>query len=111
MQKASFDKMVQECLEQALSETFGEESAKIVQYYVGKSFGVTITKREEFSEALHELLGYGAQVVERKILGKLYLELGLRLKEKEGYTFTQYIEEAKRRHEGSKRIKPPDASA
>lgn len=55
---------------------------------------------EAFHEALEDLLGAGAKVVEKLIAKHLYERLSLAMHEREDWTIVEYIGEA-RRHYGS----------
>jgi biotin-(acetyl-CoA carboxylase) ligase len=86
-----------EAVNEALKQVFREEGTKLIYDYLENNCHL---KREEiakktrdFSAGLQRLLGSGALVVEKLILRNLYSKFGLKIREQEGYEFSDYIEE------------------
>lgn len=55
---------------------------------------------EEFAEGLRSMLGASADVLLKVTAKRLYAKLGLSFEEKPGWSFEDYVEEAKRNVEG-----------
>ena len=105
--KEEFNRILQQCIEETFNEIFGREGAKTVYYHLGKELSADIIHPRSFSEILHRLFGSGAYAIERIIIRKLYHELGIEYSEKENYSFTGYIEDAKKTMETKRREKKP----
>ena len=56
-------------------------------------------KPEVFSTGMKKLLGSGAPVIENLILKTLHRRLELKFEEKEGYEFSDYVKELRKRFE------------
>lgn len=96
----SVDEMLHNVVSATIKQVFREEGSKVIcDYFENKShlkLEEATEKPEAFSASLEKLLGSGAQVIEKMILRKLCLELRLRYEEKEGYQFSDYLEELNR---------------
>ena len=96
MRTENFNEILRKSIKETLNELFGESSAKALYYHIRKTSNTTLDEPEKFFEALRKLLGSGAHVVEILTLRKFYSELNLEFREKRGYTFSEYVEEARR---------------
>lgn len=78
-----------------------EVGANVIYDYLEHHFELRLEmiaeKLEVLSAGLESLLGSAAFVVEQLILKNLHSKLGLEYEEKEGYDFSDYVEELKRR--------------
>jgi len=84
-----------------MRQVFREEGTKVIYDFFENNSHL---KREEiaekpevFSAGLEKLIVSAAQVVEKMILKNLYQRLGLKFEEKEGYEFSDYIKELRKR--------------
>lgn len=98
------DDLLLEVLDETMSQVFKEPGTKAIYNFLENNAQL---KREDiaekpdvFSAALERLLGSGAPVIEKLILKNLHLKLGFKLEEKEGYEFSDYINELRKRIEG-----------
>lgn len=98
LQKCKFDCLLVKAVDESLN--FLGESAKFsIYFHLKVSFGL---KREEipkkpevFAEKLEELFRDGSKYIKRIILKRLFESVGLELKCKKGYSFTDYINEVR----------------
>lgn len=88
-----FNEIFHKCVDDVLKEVLGENTAKAILYHLGVRG--SSDKVEAFSEALEELFGSGAQILERKILEVLYRRAGRTFRERRGYKFADYVNEFK----------------
>jgi uncharacterized protein YktA (UPF0223 family) len=86
-------------IEKSLNEVFGEKSASLIYDYIESDHHL---KREDIPEnlelffsSLEKMYGFGAKVFKKIVLTKMHTKLGLRYEEKEGYSFSDYVEELK----------------
>lgn len=80
----------------------GKSVGPVVYYYLKKDF---IKKREipvkteRFSACLKMIFGEGAAyVIEMLIVEKLYIEIGEELAEEKEHTFTNYVDDARKKY-------------
>lgn len=100
----TLDDLLLKVLDETMKQVFRETGTKFIYNFLENNI---YSKREDiaekpevFSAALQRLLGSGARVIEKLILKNLYSKLGLKLEEKEGYEFSDYVKELKKRFEG-----------
>ncbi len=86
-------------IEKSLNQVFGETSTRLIYDYIESNHHL---RREDvpenleiFFSSLEDMYGFGAKVLKKMVLKKLHTKLGLRYEEKEGYSFSDYIEELK----------------
>jgi len=100
----TLDDLLLKAVDETLNEIFKEAGAKVIYDFLGNNSHLKweeIAERSEvFSAGIERLLGSGAQVTEKLILKKLHSKLELEFKEKEGYEFSDYIEELRKKFEG-----------
>lgn len=86
-------------IEKSLNEVFGETSTRLIYDYLERKHHLRRKdipeNLEAFFSAVDELYGFGAIFLERRVLNKLYSKMGLEFKEREGYSFSDYIGELK----------------
>jgi len=110
----SFDRVLLDCVDEALSVLGNEPKQAVYQFLVT----INSLEREhipekvgEFSAGLRKALGGAAKVMERLILKKLFQRVGGTFREVPDLEFTDYVMDAKRRFEISTRhIDPADAA-
>jgi len=87
-----------------MKQVFGEASAKFIYDYLANNSRLKLEeiaeKPEVFSTGMKKLLGSGTLVIENLILKNLYRKLELKFEEKEGYEFSDYVKELRKRFEG-----------
>ena len=90
-------------VDETLRQVFRETGTKVIYGFLENKSHL---KREEiaekpevFSTGMKKLVGSGAPVIENLILKNLYRKLELKFEEKEGYEFSDYIKELKKRVE------------
>ena len=91
--------VIDHIIEKSLNQVFGETSTRLIYDHLESNHHL---RREDIPEnleiffsGLEEMYGFGAKLLEKLILKKLHTKLGLRYEEKEGYSFSDYIEELK----------------
>jgi hypothetical protein len=98
-----FNELFMVAVNEGLRSLAGEAIAKTIRYHLERVLEAEmeelIRKPERLAEGLEKIFGYGAKILETMILEKLYEKLNLNFKEKENYTFTDYIEEAKKHYQ------------
>lgn len=102
----TLDDLLLRAVDKALQRVFRETGTKVIFDFLGNNSHFRreeiAEKPEVFSTGLKKLLGSGATVIERLVLKDLYPRLDLRFKEKEGYEFSDYVEELRKRFEGGR---------
>jgi hypothetical protein len=93
------DYVIDYVLENSLKEVFGETSTSLIYDYIENDIHL---KREDIPEnleiffsSLEKMYGFGARILKKIVLKKLYMKLGLRYEEKGGYSFSDHVEELK----------------
>jgi len=93
----SVDDLLLETIDDVLKQVFGKKPAKILIQGMKKNYFLEWeeipSKVEVFADGLGKILGSGAVIIEDLILESLHSELGLELKWKKGYGFSDYIKE------------------
>ncbi len=99
MDDGEFTKSLVETIDSHLKNIFGEMATSVIYKYLQTSYSLTQDKIPEkldvFTNGLTEFLHSGALVVEKVILEDLYCNFGQEFHSKEGYKFTDYIDELK----------------
>ena len=100
----SLDDLLLSVVDETMRQVFRDAGVKVIYDYLANNSHL---KREEiaekpevFSVGLETLMVSAAQVIEILILKDLYRRLGLEFVEKEGYEFSDYVEELRERFEG-----------
>ena len=96
-----FKELLLEAVDTALS-SLGDSSKQAIYFYLEKNFTVEkqeiTNKVEEFANAIEEMLGYGAKILEVEIMKQLYMRIGNGFEyfpEKEDLLFVNYIDAAR----------------
>ena len=88
-------------VDETMRQVFRAEGAEVINVFIWNKCHLKkeeiAEKPEVFSAGLEMLLGSGASVIEDLILNSLYRELGLKFEEKDGYEFSDYIKELRKR--------------
>jgi len=104
-----FGEVLLESIDDSL-QILGEEPKNAVYQYLSTMQSLDrkdIPDRlEDFQSGLKNALGAAARVVERLILRKLYQKIGSTFRETSEYEFSEHVNEARRRFEGT-RQRPP----
>ena len=94
------DDLLLKMVNETMKEVFTEAGTKVVCDFLQNSCHLKleeiVEKPEVFSRCLQKLLGSGAQVLEKLILKNLYSRLELKIEEKKGYLFSDYIRELRK---------------
>jgi len=97
----TLDDLLLKVIDETLRQVFRETGTKVIYDYLTNNSHL---KREEiaekpevFSAGLERLMVSAAPVIEKSILKNLYHKLGLKFEENEGYEFSDYIKELKKR--------------
>jgi len=100
----SLDDLLLSVVDETMKQVFAEPGANAIYGFLGNNSHL---KREEiagkpevFSAGLERLLGSGATMLQKLILKNLHFKLGLKFEENEGYGFSDYVEDLRRRFEG-----------
>lgn len=90
-----------EVIDETLKQVFKEDGAKVIYEFLENNSKLSLKevsdKPELFSESLETLMVSAARVIERLILTNIYSKLGLKFEEKNGYKFSDYIKEMRRK--------------
>lgn len=96
-----FNKLVLEAVDAGLS-SLGDSPKQAVYFYLEKTFKIKRSeipkKIEEFANALEQIFGHGAKLVEIQIMKLLYEKVGqafVYFPEKNDLLFTEYLEAAR----------------
>ena len=99
----TLDDLLLKVVDETMKQVFRGVGAKVIYSHLENNSHL---KREEiaektelFSTGMQKLLGSGTPVIEKLILKGLYRRLELKFEEKEGYEFSDYIEELRKRFE------------
>lgn len=79
----------------AVTEVLGGSGARAFQFYVEPS--LASSNIAGYTDSIRKLFGPGAEVLEKKIAGKLYSNLGLKFVEEEGRTLADYVGDARQK--------------
>jgi hypothetical protein len=81
-------------------DVLGEASKNTIYYHLENTFHLpreTIPERPEvLAHALEVMLGKGGVLLQRRILTRFYEKMGLPFEEHQGFTFADYVREARR---------------
>ncbi len=91
------DRLVLKTIEDVLINVFGAKTFEKMVRVMEENFSINWDeiphKSEVFSRALKEMLGVGSIIIEDLIIEILYINFGLELRWKKGFTFSDYINE------------------
>ena len=97
-----FEGLLLEAVDAALS-LLGDSSKQAIYFYLEKNFTVKKqdipNKIEEFTNAIEEIFGHGAKILEIKIMKHLFVKVGSAFKyilEKDDLLFVEYIDAARK---------------
>jgi len=94
-----FKKILLETIDESMVQVFGSTSTEVIYDYIEGNHDLRkediAENLEIFSSSLEKMFGFGATLLEKLVLKKLYMKLGLKYEEKEGYKFLDYIKELK----------------
>jgi len=96
MQEAEtdFEKLFMKAVDESLT-VLPESGREMLFFHLERSFSIKkrdIPKKpENFIDALEQIFGAGAQVLEKLIVQNMYSKLGLEYQERKDYTFTDYL--------------------
>lgn len=79
------------CVKSVLVEVLGEKTAEVILYHIG--YETCMKDVDAFARTLEKIFGSGAAVLEKRILERLYAQAGRTFQEKQGYRFTDYVNE------------------
>jgi hypothetical protein len=95
-----FDAVLSEAIDEGLKAVLGETGKEVVYYNLKSIYGLereSVSKNPEILlESLYRLFGAGAEVIERVILEKLCLKLGIK---PENVKLIDFIRGIKRQYE------------
>ncbi|MFQ6076272.1 MAG: hypothetical protein ACE5Z5_09095 [Candidatus Bathyarchaeia archaeon] len=96
-----FRRVLLEAVDEGLADTLGNTAKEAVLYYLERNYkvrrGEILGNLDGFASGLEAILGAGAGVVERAILERLYTRCGLGFEVREDFSFSDYVEDARRR--------------
>lgn len=94
----SFNDLLMEAVGEVLNQVLGEAVVRIIlqRLKIVNSSLEEDLEAEFISDALHRILGLGAVSLEALILRHLYSKFDLNLEFRNGYTFSDYVEELKK---------------
>ncbi len=91
--KRRFNDLVVESFLESMN--FGEVVLRFLELKLAVKRGEIAEKPEQFAKELEDLLGDGAKIIEEKVTRTLYAKIGMEYAKKEGYTFSDYIKDAR----------------
>jgi len=101
----TLDDLLLKVIDDTMRQVFREEGTKVIYGFLANNSHL---KREEiaekpevFSAGLEKLMVSAAQIIEKTVLKNLHRRVGLKFVEKEGYEFSDYIKELRKRFERS----------
>lgn len=97
-EREEFNKVFLKCARNTLENVLGKSCAGAILHHIKAS----TTGVKAFAEALEEVFGPGAYVLEKNILTNLYSRAGRTFQEKGGYKFINYVGEIKALAEGTR---------
>lgn len=90
----NFDEIVAETVYEIIDNVFENETAELILQFYNENSATNLEERTRiFSNDLSKILGDGFTIVQDLIIETLYFKLGLDLKWKEGYDFSDYLVE------------------
>ena len=99
----TLDDILLKVIDDTMRQVFREEGTKVIYGFLANNSHL---KREEiaekpevFSAGLEKLMVSAAQIIEKTVLKNLHRRVGLKFVEKEGYEFSDYIKELRKRFE------------
>jgi len=96
----SLDDLLLTAIDETVKQIFKEAGAKVIYNYLENKYNLRLeeiaSKPEDFSAGLEKLLSSAAPVIEKLILKNLYSKLHLTCEEKEGFEFSDYLEELRK---------------
>jgi len=94
-----FERILMETIDESMVQVFGKTSTGVIYDFIKENHDLRKEDIPEnleiFSSCLEKMFGFGATLLEKLVLKKLYTKLGLKYKEKEGHKFLDYIKELK----------------
>ena len=104
MKEKSFNRVLVETVDDVIRSLLGEAVASVVLYHLEKDFSLRIEdvpeRPDRFEYAMKDLFREGASIIE-----ELYRRIGLNYVRVRGYSFADYIKEAKKSMCGSSKKK------
>jgi hypothetical protein len=98
---SEFDRLLLEAVDEGLG-VLGESPRHAIYFWLEKNHGIgrdeIPQKLDAFTSSLEKMFSFGAFYIQRQILEKLHSKLNLKYKEKGGYKFADYVNEAKREY-------------
>lgn len=101
MPKRDFEKILAEAVDEGL-HSLGQSSRRAIYFHLEKNFDVKKqeipSKIEVFADAIEKIFGSGANFLEILIVNRLHEKIGeleLKIMEKKGYKFSDYVKELK----------------
>jgi len=96
----TLDDLLLKMVDETMREVFSGAGSKVICDFLQNNCHLKpeeiAEKTEIFSAGLRRLLGSGALVIENLILKNLYSKLGLKIEDKKGYGFSDYIKEVRK---------------
>ena len=80
------------------SADFGEVIIRFLELNTSLKRSEIADKPELFARELESLLGDGAKVIEERMIRNLYAKIGSKFTEIDGYTFPDYVKDAKEKY-------------
>jgi len=109
LKEKSFNRVLVETVDDVIRSLLGEAVASVVLYHLEKDFSLRIEdvpeRPDRFEYAMKDLFREGASIIEERIIEELYRRIGLNYVRVRGYSFADYIKEAKKSMCGSSKKK------
>ncbi|MFQ6075112.1 MAG: hypothetical protein ACE5Z5_03100 [Candidatus Bathyarchaeia archaeon] len=96
----AFDRILLEAVDEGLQMILGKNMERVIYHWLERNHSLVMDeipqRLEDFHSSLEGLFGFGAAVIERQILERLFSELGLKYQVKRGYSFADYVMDARK---------------
>lgn len=92
-----------EGVDETLKQIFRDDGTKVIYDFLESDSKLTLKelsdKPEIFSTVLKKLMVSAAQVIEQAILQNLYSKLGIEFEEKQGYKFSDHVQDLRSKND------------
>jgi hypothetical protein len=99
-----FNALLRKSIKEGISSVVGTSTAVAVEFYVDSGLGSKDIVA--YTEALENMFGAGAKLIEERCAKALYSNLGIAFEKKENYKLSDYVVDAKKKwltDEGNRR--------
>jgi len=99
LSKSDFERLLSECVDDALTHLFGEESKQIIYRWLKREYRIARQELPErlgdFDIALTRIFGGSSRAIRRVIVKRLYSKMKIEFVERKNYGFLDYVADAR----------------